>query len=80
MNRRDFLKLSAVVPAALLLPRWLSPPTPLDPLVINVMDYGAGLDRWSDDTAAIQRAMDAACKTSRPVWFPKGTYNWGVPR
>ncbi len=40
---------------------------------INVLDYGAVGDGETDDTAAIQRALDAAAKGDRLV-FPPGVF------
>lgn len=40
--------------------------------VVNVLDYGATGDATTDDTAAIQSAIDAAY--GKTLFFPKGTY------
>src|SRR5680860_506899 len=40
----------------------------------DVSDYGARGDGSSDDTAAVQRAIDAAAATSGTVSFHGGTY------
>lgn len=54
---------------------------PLDSGVVNVRDHGALGDGLADDTAAIQRAIDAATVDAgrvfwpaRAVYFPAGTY------
>jgi len=43
--------------------------------VYNVLDYGAAKDGSTDDTAAVQAAVDAATTGGGgTVWFPSGTY------
>src|SRR6266700_3013829 len=47
---------------------------PASPLIINVRDYGAYGDGTTDDTAAIQSAINAAATTSGAMYLPPGTY------
>src|SRR5574340_1601544 len=42
--------------------------------VVNVKDFGAKGDGVSDDTAAIQAAVNAALASTRKVVFPSGRY------
>ena len=49
------------------------PPTPA-PNTVNVRDYGATGDGSTDDTAAIQNAINAARASGKGVLFPAGTY------
>ena len=42
--------------------------------IVNVLDYGAKGDGETDDTAAVQAALDAASASNKVLWFPAGTY------
>lgn len=42
--------------------------------VVSVMDFGAVGDGVTDDTAAIQAALNNGTATQRVVWLPAGTY------
>jgi polygalacturonase len=46
--------------------------------MIDVRDHGAAGDGTTLDTAAIQRALDAAATTSSTIVFPAGTYRSGT--
>jgi|GEM_PF-5980280 len=43
-------------------------------MAVNVSDHGAKGDGVTDDSAAIQAAVDEAQTTGRPVYLPTGTY------
>jgi hypothetical protein len=45
---------------------------------LNVRRFGARGDDAADDTAAIQRAIDAAAEVQGAVWFPPGQYRCGM--
>jgi hypothetical protein len=47
---------------------------PTSPLVVNVKDRGAKGDGKTDDTAAIQKAIDAVADTGGTVYVPDGVY------
>lgn len=70
MHRRDFLKNSLAFGAASMvaLPKLGLAATPNG--YANVQTYGAKGDGTTDDTNAVQKAMNA----SAAVWFPTGTY------
>jgi polygalacturonase len=80
MTRRGFLRgllattaVVAVAPQAELLAKAAQE---IKQKFINVRDYGALGDSLTDDTLAIQRALDAARDngTDGKVYFPAGTY------
>jgi len=43
-------------------------------MAVSVKSYGATGDGVTDDTAAVQAAMDKANASGRPLYFPPGTY------
>ncbi len=54
--------------------------TTLSGQVFSVKDFGAMGDGLTDDTAAIQSGLNAACfGTSATLYFPAGTYNISAP-
>ncbi|MHB9134803.1 MAG: right-handed parallel beta-helix repeat-containing protein [Armatimonadota bacterium] len=53
----------------------INPAADISPL--NVKNFGAVGDGQADDTAAFQRALDAAGKNSGTVFVPEGTYLCG---
>lgn len=46
--------------------------------LLNVQAYGARGDGYTDDTLAIQRAMEASASTGAAVWLPMGVYRVGT--
>lgn len=60
--------------------RTLEPAAPGSPLrSLDPRDYGASGTGEADDSEAIQRALDAAARSGRPVSLPAGTYAIGKP-
>jgi len=51
----------------------------LDRLFINVRDYGAVGNGTTDDTAALQTAINIANSIGAVCWFPVGTYRTTAP-
>jgi len=49
-------------------------PNPESKDVVSVMDFGAKADGKTDDTGAIQKAMDSFGKTGGTVYIPNGSY------
>lgn len=47
--------------------------------VLNVVEYGAKGDGVTDDTKAIQRAIDDANQRGRTIYMPKGVYLISAP-
>jgi hypothetical protein len=47
---------------------------------LNVRDFGAVGDGATDDTAAIQKALDQAGRSGATVFFPAGVYSTGTVR
>lgn len=51
----------------------------IEAFYFNVKKYGAKGDGFTDDTQAIQKAINAAAKDGGTVFFPKGIYNISGP-
>jgi len=69
MNRRGFLSVTGQSATAALATR-----------VIDVRDYKAVGDGKTDDTAAIQKALDAAAKAKETVHIPEGVFRCSTLR
>ena len=41
---------------------------------MSITDFGATPDDGTDDSAAIQQAVDSAISQGKPVWIPQGTF------
>lgn len=52
----------------------VAPPSGKTEGVLSVVDFGALGDGKTDAQAAIQKCLDEARKTGKPVYFPAGTY------
>jgi len=76
--RRDFLKSIGISAAFMTVPRNLSPHESSLPAnetgLVNINDFGAKGDGSTDNTAAIQKAIDVAAKTGATVLIPNGLY------
>jgi Pectate lyase superfamily protein len=64
----------AAVTVFVLRPPSLPPPTPLPGPVFNVSNFGAQGNGVSDDTAALQAALNVAVGSGGSVYAPAGTY------
>ncbi len=67
-----------VVPAATLDPPGAAAGYPMA-LALNARDFGARGDNTTDDTAALQRAIDAAQQQGRALAVPSGLYRVSRP-
>jgi hypothetical protein len=70
MKRRHFLKQGLLVGAATVMPGASAHAQTVPDGHVSVRNYGARGDGVTDDSAAIQRAMDG----NKAVWFPAGVY------
>lgn len=52
----------------------VAPPLPQPPGSLSIVDFGATPDDGTDDSAAIQNAIDMASSKGAVVWIPKGTF------
>jgi uncharacterized secreted repeat protein (TIGR03808 family) len=75
IDRRSALGLSAGGAAGALLP---SParatPQPLGSLGLDITHFGVSPGAAEDQTAALQRAIDASAEARVPLWLPAGNY------
>ncbi len=75
-NRRELARSAMMGGASLLFgsERMNAVPAPVAGELVNARKLGATGDGKTDDTAALQRALDAAAQTSGGVFVPPGTY------
>jgi hypothetical protein len=75
-NRRDLARSTLAGAASLALgaSAFAAPSSKESPRLLNAREYGAAGDGKTDDTAALQRALDSAGETSGALFFPPGTY------
>ncbi len=52
----------------------VAPPRAAPPEALSVLDFGAGGQGATDDTAALRACVAAAAKAGKPVWVPAGEY------
>jgi hypothetical protein len=76
LNRRNLLKSSALLVPALVAPQ-LCPAQAIRGF--SPLDFGASGDGESDDSAALQRAADAARSSGGTLWIPEG-HVFGIRR
>jgi len=75
INRRTVLGLSAAGAAGTILPRPArATPMPLGSLGLDVTHFGVNPGAPDDQTAALQRAIDASAAVRVPLWLPAGNY------
>ena len=80
-SRRDFLSAGSVMAASAVVPSTFNNGDSLQPEnkkgLLNVLDFGARGDGTTDDTAAIQKALDTAGKSFGAIFLPEGNYLCG---
>lgn len=75
IDRRSVLGLSAGGAAGTLLPSPASAtPQPLGSLGLDVTHFGVNAGSPDDQSAALQRAIDASAEARVPLWLPAGNY------
>jgi len=80
-SRRDFLSAGSVLVASTIVPASLDRPAGFPDEktrgLLNVLDFGAKGDGVTDDTAAIQKALNTAGKSFGAIFLPEGNYLCG---
>ncbi|WP_448624324.1 glycosyl hydrolase family 28-related protein [Geodermatophilus sp. URMC 64] len=73
-SRRTALRLGGVGLAVVPLADWLFPAEAPAAVALNAKDFGATGNGTTDDTAAVQRLLDATAQQATVGVFPSGTY------